>query len=290
MAEPVPLPSEPAPPFDGEREIAWARGRHPTELATVSFESLSPRLEAWVPEHTELTVYLLSDQHTCTKTLLSRPLRQPDEEGSDAVALDAHADPASEHLLIGRIDVQEKTKGKIRERSYYAGTFGHYFETQSAWGIEQLVAGSWVQTSSSAIGDPPEYQGTLSNIDDEVAVFGGVPVNASVQCDGPAEIWQCPSGGERFCDSCRRSRVELREVPPRTSRFEGVTLGSIPTPEPCNDRCPEKVPADRERIERLFASTPAWFPAPNLGRPPPALHRSKAHCLAEIKRRKTGRS
>ncbi len=289
-AEPEPAPAPEPEKVDIAAEIAWAQAAHSEDLAKVSFESLAAELEAWVPEKGELEVYLSSDRSACKKALLSRPQPdEPDEEGGSVELVEGNVDPTLAHELIGKINIQEHKKGKVLERSYQGASFGHFFQTQSGGGTELLESGKLVDGGVGyGIGEPDEYQGTLSRIDDEVAVFGGVPVGAMVHCNGPIENWKCPSGGERDCDSCQRSSIELVEAPPPYAGGIGLTGIGLRTQEPCKDSCPKRQPPDGKRIEALFARAPAWTLSSD-GEPAPTLYKSRKRCLAERSKRKAVR-
>jgi hypothetical protein len=273
-----------APPYDLEKEIAWARAHHGEDLAGVSFESLAERLAAWVPQGEKLTVYVSSDELACLETELERPPPAVAEaESPSVIVVDTEGPPERLHSLAAKIIVSQKKRGDVLERDFRLASFGHFFETESAGGTERLKSGRVISGEGMAMGEPDQYHGTLSSIDDEVAVFGGVPVVAFVRCEGPFEWRSCPSGGERRCDSCKLSRVDIEEHPPGSRLTAPQTFYSRLSGE-CTDPCPKREPPDRDRIDTLFASALAWKLVSGSA-PAPALYISRKRCLAERKKR-----
>jgi len=284
VASGVPDAAAPAPP-DVESEIRWARENHADDLKAVHFGSLASRLEEWAPEQGEIEAYLSTDLGTCKKILLSRPVPPPPEPKSSSVRIiETEPDPESAHRLVGKIELKETGKGKARRRSYRLAYFGYSFERTEDGDIEVLEGGHWVPAPGprGSTGDPPKYQGTLSYVDSEVAVYGGVPVLASTVCAGPMRDLPCTAGGTRRCDACERSRIEIVENDP-TVRL----LGSSPThgarpavPGECREPCPKLEPPDAKRVSALFARTLEWTVAERDG-PAPALYKSRKRCLAD---------
>ncbi|MBK9000668.1 MAG: hypothetical protein IPM35_33515 [Myxococcales bacterium] len=270
---------------DLAKEIVWARARYPDDLARVSFESLAERLVAWAPQTGEIDAYLSDEGSACRKIVLSRPEPpEPEEESPSVVVLDTGVDPEYAHTLDGKVDLKETRKGKVRQRSFQRAQFGHYFETTHDGDTQLFEGGRWVQApgARASTGEPNEYRGTLSEVDGEVAVFGGVPVTAVVKCAGPMQQLACTSGGTRKCDSCQRSRIEIDESAPGTRRVSpAIDFGvRVAVAGECREPCPKLEPPDRARIASLFASTLAWA-TQQADRRTPAIYRSRKRCLAE---------
>lgn len=273
-------PVPPAEPVDYASEAKWARAKYPDALAKVSFVSLADKLEAWVPAKGQLTVYLSASDFACSKTFLQRPL-EPEATGPGENDVVGNRDPAYLHVLVALTNVRESRVRNERIRSFGRASVGHFFETESASGWDRFEAGRWVPAGGSALGEPNKYRGTLSHVDSEVAIFGGVPARASVTCGGPSVVWQCPSGGTRSCDSCRVSQAEVVEAPPTRDSF-AIQHFSATLAGACTDPCPKHVPPDKKRIEALFSATLPWMPMAS-GEAPLKMYKSRKRCLSEHK-------
>jgi hypothetical protein len=281
--EPVPEPEPPPPPalpeWKLESEVAWARSVWPEETAKLRFESLASELEKWVPANLEVAVYLLSTEHACVETILARFVPEPPDENTEVV--EGNSDPTLEHQLTGKI----LTEKKATQRSFTVANFGHQFEIQSAFGSENLRAGKWQDGTMSAIGEPPRLLGILTHVDGEMAVFGGVPVTISVDCNGPDELWTCPSGGQRHCDSCRQSRLDVSEYNPWMSGMSSIGLSGVHAgATTCADPCPKHEPKDRARLRRLHENSVSFIDKAEPDAP--KLFRTKKRCLSERTKRK----
>ncbi len=246
-------------PPEVQAEFERARAVLGEELDGWTLGSLAPALLDWVPPGESRNVWLSVDGAPCELVILEHPAEQAEAE--------------VDMSLYARFRVRETTtENGERQRSFEAGSIGHFVDFGNGGGDELWDGERWVEIGGYGVGEPPESSRILSSVRGGVARFDAPWERPFVECDSP-QFRSCESGGHRLCPSCDKLRVGV--VGDRTygPRRVGPTCS-----DPCPPSGPEhpELPFIRELLERYGA-----FGAPTRG-PVTLMFRDEAQCRAEV--------
>lgn len=253
--------------YNLEREIAWARSRWPDDLQGVRFRAATAKLVNWVPPRGAIEVWAFSPAHACTPIELRRP------------ADSTRVSPSGAAWLVGKEIVGHDFRQGREIRAYREFTIGFVFSSgdDEIRTEAQDASGKWQLAESSGTGAESASYGALSDVDAEVARFGGEPLALHPMCAGPIEWLKCPSGGERPCDRCRRIALIPAGV---ADYFSDGGLLSRDRLTTCQEPCPTRPenPA-LARLRQLEERANIWRPQRQSDAAIPSLHRTLAGCM-----------
>ena len=253
--------------YNLKREIAWARSMWPANLKDVQFESPVAKLLDWAPQGRSVTVWLFSQQHSCTEMELHRvPLSTPTPAGDT-------------EGLIGKHFVSGNTPG-TPSRMYKVTSVGFLFAEGDDYCTEDIVSGA--PLGCGGVGREGPVFGTLSDIDQQSARFDGEPIGLDPECAGPIQWLKCESGGKRPCVGCGRVAINPIETSGSSYgdyRGDWIT-GADRRRATCREACPTQSSSPTlTRIEELERRTRVWrrrnLPLAEV----PSLHRTSAGCM-----------